>query len=176
MLPSDGAGGIAPSDGTSHHPLKHTDVSQGALMWAAAGCSPRKTKAHSGKLQMALRWKTHGVGLSQFQHGCQISLMTADILKCHSSSHSHLHGPSACSCWSLGERWATTRERSNLTSGAHQLPAAKRNGEEVFLFTAINAQRAGILCADRLLDAALRRSRSEEQIALDTANESLWAG
>lgn len=64
---------------------------------------------------------------------------------------------------------------SNLTAGAHQLPAVKTKGEKVFLFTAMDTRRAGILCVNRLLEAALGMSRPEEQTAPDTANESLRA-
>lgn len=146
-------------------------MSPGVLVWAWAGCSPRKTNANPGKLQMDLRWKTHGVGLSLFLNGCQISLITADILKGHSNLPPSWTAPAGASM-STGTPPVTG---SNLTAGAHQLQTDKRKGKEVFLFTAINTQRAGILCVNRLLAAALGMSRSEEQTALDTANESLWA-
>lgn len=154
-------------------PSPQTHVSQGALAWARAGCSPRKTKAHSGKLQTALRWKTHGMGLSQFPNGCQLPLTTADTLKWHCNlppswtTRLLLLEP----CWVLGQHQGQEQPHSWSTAAL----AGKRKGEEVFLFAAISTQRAGILCANRLLDAALWSSRSEEQTALDTANESLWA-
>lgn len=129
MLSSDGSGGTAPSQ-----PLKHTDLSQGAQTWAQAGCSPRKTKAHSGKFQMALRWKTHGVGLSRFQHGCQISLMTADILKCHSNLP-----PSRTICllllepwWELGHHQGQERPHSWSTSAPS---SQEKGGGSVFIYS-----------------------------------------
>lgn len=77
MLSSAGRGGLLlwmdpaiPSD---------TDMSQGALTWAW------ESKTSLWKLRHGFETEKSGVGLSQFQNRCQMSPVTADILKCHCS-------------------------------------------------------------------------------------------
>lgn len=92
--------------------------------------SPRKTKAHSAKLQLVLRWKTHGLGLSQFPNGCQISLIAADILKCHSNIP-----PSWGTFLLLLEpRGALGHHQGqeSLTAGAHRLWKARERGRNQY--------------------------------------------